>query len=205
MHFQAPIENSNSPPEKRIVQLTKRQRKRERRDFRKSMLAFAEGSGKETPPQTMPPRWSRAFLDVHSKAVFENLFVAYSFSVNFDNTPSSLMALDKELPQSLDEVAKSLGFDLDANDLLSLYAGVGVYLGMVLVRALGAKWCYPGRLVRIAAWSLRRPEILYKHWFVSIDSRKIPIFEIAKRRETLGKDRASLIDAYDEIVSASSN
>lgn len=123
--------------------------------------------------------------------------------MNPDYSPRSLTQLDEDLPDSISEEARRRGYEFDSGAIWAFHAGLGSYIGEVIVRSLGGEWKYPNRLIIALAWLLNRPDILYKHWYVVVGRVKVPVFEIARRRETLGREKASLLRAYEEIANSS--
>ena len=178
-----------------------------RKKLRKHYIALAANQERRDKPdevegKSFPPRYSKAYLDLHLKAVHENFWIAHSIEMNPDHSPKSLAQLDDDLPESITREAERKGYAFDKETLWAFHAGLGSYFGEVLVRNLGGEWKYPNRLAVALALLLNRPDILYGHWFVVVDKRKVRVFEIARRRETLGKEKASLFKAYEEIAAA---
>jgi hypothetical protein len=152
---------------------------------------------------SLPPRYSREYLSLHLKAVHESFWIAHSIEMNPDHSPKSLARLDDDLPESITEEAKRKGYKFDNRTMWAFHAGLGSYFGEVLVRNLDGEWKYPNRLAVAFAFLLNRPDILYRHWFVVVGKLKVRVFDIARRRETLGKEKASLFKAYEEIAAVS--
>jgi len=179
----------------------------ERKKLRKHYIALAANqeqrdAADEVKSKSLPPRYSKAYLSLHLKAVHENFWIAHSIEMNPDHSPKSLAQLDDDLPESITKEAERKGYEFDNRTVWAFHAGLGSYFGEVLVRNLGGEWRYPNRLAVAFALLLNRPDILYRHWFVVVGKLKVRVFEIARRRETLGKERASLFKAYDEIAAA---
>jgi hypothetical protein len=150
--------------------------------------------------KSLPPRYSREFLRFHLKAAYDDFWAAYSFTANLNNSRASLEELDTSLPQSIEDELNSLGRNVDIATLWTLHAGLGSYFGEVLVKELNGRWRYPSRFLTMVAWLLHRPDVLYRHWYVVVGAQRVPVFEIARRRETLGREKASLVDAYKRIA-----
>jgi vacuolar-type H+-ATPase subunit E/Vma4 len=182
--------------------------KEERKKLRKQYVELAvkqehRGAGEGVEGASHPPRYSRAYLSQHLKAVHEVFWIAHSHEMNPDYSPRSLAQLDDDLPENLAAEAESRGTQVDSKMLWAFHAGLGSYFGEVLVRNLGGEWRYPNRLAAILSSLLNRPDILYGHWYVMIGKLKVRVFQIAYLREAFGKERASLLKAYEKIATAS--
>jgi hypothetical protein len=149
------------------------------------------------------PRYPREYLQRHLAAAREVFSAAYLSEVNLDYSPRSTTELDKCLPDNLHVALKIKG---EANPSLSLvwafFGGLGGYFGDVLVRNMSGRWIYPNLLVRIIGLCAGRPDWIYRRWYVAVARRKIPVFVMAMRRLTLGKNNASLSKAYEEIANS---
>lgn len=202
-HSQTPS-GARIPPSNHMtggpLTLTKADRKRMRKQYR----ALAAKDEYEEPPsatqEKLPPRWSRDFLELHLKTALDSFWVATSLEMNPDFSPESLTQLDLNLPENLSEEIRCRGHEPASSIMWAFHAGLGSYFGEVLVRTHRGAWRYPGRLVVLLAWLLNRPDILYRHWYVVVGRQRVPVFEIARRRETLGRERASLAKAFEEIA-----
>lgn len=125
--------------------------------------------------------------------------------VNPDYSPESierLERLDTKHPDDFRYVLEwrsSHGFSNSEAQLWLLNMVMGWYFGEVLVRNLGGRWRYPSRFYALLALLLFKPGIAYRHWYVVVGKQKVPVFELARRRGTMGPDE-SLFRAYQIIA-----
>lgn len=125
------------------------------------------------------------------------------FHVDF--TPESLRSLELYLPRDprswREEILPYLvkqGY-IDEARIWLVHMWTGSYFGEVMVRNLHGRWQFPNAIIALIALMLRRPGMMYRHWYVIVEGQKIPVFELARRRETMGQ-RESLYEAYRLIA-----
>lgn len=173
------------------------------------MAASREGTlppDQEAHEAAIPPKYRiRRFLEFQLRTVLDVFIKTRKqfFTVNF--TPESLQALELLLPRSPDEwTMEALPYltqqGFSSQSLMWLiHMEAGSYLGEVLVRNLHGRWRYPNRLLALIALVFNWPGIVYRHWYVIVRNQKVPVFELARRRETMGP-KESLMKAYDAIA-----
>lgn len=158
-------------------------------------------SESEGPP--WPPKYSRKYLSMHLNKLRELFWQAAKRDGIEDYSIDSLKRLDAAIQEHIGQAFAEAGCpDPDLATLWFAHAMLGSYFGDVLTNNLGGSWRFPNRLVTILGLLFGRPDWIYRHWFVVIGRRKIPVFVIAMRRDTLGKEKASLVKAYEEIAEA---
>jgi hypothetical protein len=119
--------------------------------------------------------------------------------MNPDYSIRSLKELDVSIPDSLKEMLMGDGYNPGLAETWLFYAGLGSYFGEVLIRNLNGRWRYPNRLTVLLANFAGRPDWIYRHWYVTVGGKRIPVFKIAEHRWSVGREQASLMKAYQEI------
>ncbi|MEM0343594.1 MAG: hypothetical protein QXU73_05030 [Thermoplasmata archaeon] len=156
----------------------------------------------ESEAQALPPKYSRKHLEMHLDKIREVFWKAARQDGISGYSPENLRRFDDVLSDFRPTFAELGCPDPDLATLWGAYAGVGSYFGDVLVNNLGGRWRYPNQLVTILGLIFERPDWIYRHWYVAVGRRKVPVFIIAMRRHTLGREKASLVKAYEEIAEA---
>ena len=108
--------------------------------------------------------------------------------------------LEPEL-RSIEEYFAESESGCSSSDLWGVYCMLGVYLGDVIVEDLGGEWRNPSTLRIELSRSLSWPELLFFHWNVKLNGKRIPVFKIAKWRFDGSERVPSLAEAYDRIKS----
>ena len=145
----------------------------------------------------------REFLE-KSIVCFDGLFVDASMRVGVDisdHSPERLRVIDGHVFESAKEACLKEGVPPEPGILWSMYHGLGSYFGTVIVRNLGGRWRTPSTLRFWLSQILGRPGILFDHWFVELDRKKIPVFKIARWRGDGSGRVKSLTEAYEEVAS----
>lgn len=151
--------------------------------------------------ESLPPKYSRRFLVMFLNNVRQAFREASRNEAIADYAPSSLARFDESLSNDIRSEIPRMGHpEPDLETLWFFYAMLGSYFGDVLVHNLGGNWRYPNSLVALVGLTFGRPDWIYRRWYVVVGRRKIPVFVIAMRRHTLGRDKASLVKAYEEIA-----
>lgn len=145
----------------------------------------------------------REFLE-KSIVCFNGLFVdtimRYGVDIG-DYSPERLRVIDDHFFESAKEACLKEGIPSDPGILWSMYHGVGSYFGTVVIRNLKGRWRTPSTLRFWLSQTLMSPGILFNHWFVEVNGKKIPVFKIARWRcDGSGRVR-SLAEAYEKIAS----
>jgi len=146
------------------------------------------------------PKHSRRYLEMHLDKIRELFWQAAKPDGIIDYSPLSLDRLDNILSDLRTTFAEEGCPDPDLASLWMAYAGVGSYFGDMLVRTLKGHWKFPNPFITILGLAFGRPDWMYRHWYVVLGRRKVPVFTIAMRRHTLGREKASLVKAYEEIA-----
>jgi hypothetical protein len=154
-------------------------------------------------PDIPPKHHLREFLEFQRRFTLEMfLTLARNLVIHPDYTPESLDRLDRhgaETPAPWKDVVESWkerGLGSPAT-LWLLHMMPGVYFGEVLVKNLGGRWQPPNRVLAILGFL--RPGVLYRHWYVIVGRRKVPVFELARRWDVTGRTE-SLSRAYQWIA-----
>jgi len=121
-----------------------------------------------------------------------------------DYSLANLRAIDEDLSGSVEEACAKEGIPPEPGVLWSMYHGYGSYLGTVIVRNLGGEWRTPSTLRLWLSNALRRPQILFDHWYVVVQGRRIPVFKVARWRCDGSGRVKSLAEVYDRIASGNS-
>lgn len=173
-----------------------------------------ESAGRTTPPsESVYSDWDppskyhfREFLEFQFKLASNlSIRVARKY-IDPDYSPSSLERLEscevqtpEEYREEVVRYAAKPGRSTSQAAMWFMHMGLGSYFGEVLVRNLGGKWRYPSRVLVAIALLTFRPGIAYRHWYVVVGKRKIPVFELARRRQVMGSTE-SLAAKYREIA-----
>jgi hypothetical protein len=149
----------------------------------------------------LPAKYSTEYLRMHLDKAREGFWKAARQDGIADYSLESLERLDEVLSGNIKGAFAEIGSpDPDLATLWFAHAIYGSYFGDVLVDNLKGRWKYPNHLVRLLGLIFGRPDWIYRRWFVVVGRRKIPVFVIAMRRNTLGKGRASFSRVYKEIA-----
>lgn len=126
--------------------------------------------------------------------------------IGLDFTPESIRRLESFLLKDPKEYRKQvLRVSGPPNpvwtkmDLWKPHEGLGSYLGEVLVRNFGGKWKGPSKSVVDECRRSGEVNLLFQQWYVVVGSQKVPVFEIAGRRNEIGPTE-SIELAFDKIV-----
>lgn len=165
--------------------------------------------GSEDANIEIPPKYRvRKFLEWQRELSMKVFIGGTGRVITANYTPGSLEALEPLLPKTSDEwrselqpYAEAHGFTSQAL-LWALHMPTGSYFGEVLVRSLGGKWRHPSSVLGVLALLLSRPGLVYRHWYVVVGKQKVPVYELARRRGTMGPDE-SLFRAYQLIAKGS--
>lgn len=148
----------------------------------------------------------REFLE-KSVSFFDRLFVDTIMREGediSDHSPERLRLIDEHFFESAKEACLRGGIPPDEGILWSAYHGVGSYFGLVIVRNLCGQWRTPSNVVFWLSRAIGRPSVLFNHWFVELNGKKIPVFKIARWRcDGSGRVR-SLAEVYEKIASGRS-
>ncbi len=87
-------------------------------------------------------------------------------------------------------------------DLWKPHEGLGSYFGEVLVRNLGGEWQGPSKTLVDECRKSGEVDPIFQQWYVVVKGQKVPVFELAGRRNELGPNE-SLERAYDKIAEGS--
>jgi hypothetical protein len=155
----------------------------------------------------MPPKYRiRRFLEWQREVSLRIFIKGTGRVITANYTLGSLEALESLLPKTPEEwrseilpLATERGFCTSPAHLWLLHMPTGSYFGEVLVRNLGGKWRRPNSLLAVLAFLFSMPDLLYSHWYVVVGRQKIPVFELARRRGTLGATE-SLVKIYQEVA-----
>lgn len=158
-------------------------------------------SGREL--ESLPPKHSKRYLELHLNKIRDLFWQAAKQDGITDYSPRNLVRFDEILSDIRMTFAEEGCPNPDLSTLWMAYAGVGSYFGDVLVHNLGGRWKYPHWFVAILGLTFGRSDWIYRRWFVVVGRRKVPVFVIAMRRHTRGREKASLLRAYEEIADSS--
>lgn len=150
-------------------------------------------------------RWLINSMDF-SRLVFRGQCWQSGISIHvYGYSREGLEILDKcWLGPDIESMAESLaksGFQPSTSKLWGEYHMVGTYLGDIIVKNLGGDWHIPGTLRLALSRLLGWPELLFFHWNVKLNGKRIPVFKIAKWRFDGSERVPSLAEAYDRIKS----
>ena len=158
----------------------------------------------------IPPKLPvRRFLEWQREFCLRIFIEGTGRMITANYTSGSLETLEFLLPKTPGEWRNDIlpcaidrGFGASPANLWLLHLPLGSYFGEVLVRNLGGKWRHPSRILGILALLLSRPGLVYSHWYVVVGKQKVPVFELARRRGTMGPEE-SLFRVYQLIAKGS--
>ena len=151
--------------------------------------------------------FTRESLEAARKQSLEDLLRDYpriaKQDLRLDFTPESLDRLEPWLIHSPEEYRRAAkGIRRDGLFRLKVWgghAGVASYFGEVLTRNLGGRWEQPSESLVASCQRTGSIDPIFHNWYVIVGTQKIPVFEIAGRRNTRGPSE-SLTRVYGEIV-----
>lgn len=153
--------------------------------------------------ESLPPKYSKRYLELHLDKIRNLFWQAAKQDGITDYSPRNLVRLDEVLSDIRMTFTEEGCPNPDLATLWMAYAGVGSYFGDVLVHNLCGRWKHPNWFIAILGLMFGRPDWIYRRWFVVVGRKKVPVFVVAMRRHTQGREKASLLRAYEEIADSS--
>jgi len=141
-------------------------------------------------------------IDYYRKG-FEAAYLRAGINLG-DYSSDNLRAIDTDWKGSAEKICLEEGIPSDSGILSSVYHGVGSYFGTVIVRSLQGRWRTPSTLRFWLSQALLKPGILFNHWCVEVNGKKIPVFKIARWRCDGSGRVSSLVEVYEKIASGRS-
>ncbi|MFY9606717.1 MAG: hypothetical protein WAS24_08335 [Thermoplasmata archaeon] len=148
----------------------------------------------------------REFLE-RSIEYFRNVIETSYSQVGYNlagYSPEKLRVIDSDVTGSAKEACAREGVPAEPGILWSAYHGIGSYFGTVIVHNLGGHWRTPSTVRFQLSQMLGRPGILFDHWYVELNGKRIPVFKIARWRCDGSGRVKSLAEVYERIASGRS-
>jgi hypothetical protein len=143
-------------------------------------------------------------------AYYRQKFTAFAWEAGYspyfhdwlhNYSPDGLSIMDGNVGESAEEIYAKEDIRSTPSLLWSFYRLYGTYFGDVIVRNLGGEWEIPSSIRLTLSRLLWWPELLFFHWNVKLNGKRIPVFKIAKWRFDGSGRVPSLAEAYDRIKS----
>lgn len=119
-----------------------------------------------------------------------------------NHSPDGLSIMDGNIGESAEDIYANEGINSTPSLLWSFYRLYGTYFGDVIVQNLGGEWVIPSSIRLALSRLLWWPELLYFHWYVRLNGKRIPVFKIAKWYLDGTGRVPSMTDAYKRIESS---
>lgn len=196
-----------------VVKMPKKQQSKWKVNMQTSRIgveANSHSAGNRAPSKAMNAEQLRSLrgksllvgLLEYSRETFHSVCWQSGISLHlYGHSIDGLKAIDRNINESALEACRAVGLEPEPHVLWEVYHYVGTYFGDVIVNNLGGRWLFPSRFRLWISQIMRRPEILFDHWYVELRGNRIPVFKIARWRCDGSGRVKSLVEVYEEMAS----